>query len=193
MPNHTIENYDHRSVFWAELTPCEHVMQIYAEEDAFMDALDGFVAGGLRSGDAVLIIATPAHREALEARLRTAGLDLEAARSANLYLAFDAVGTLLRFSEGGWPDEDRFRSTILELLHRSRGAGRRVRAFSEMVAVLWAQGHNGGTIRLEHLWRNLCSEESFSVFCAYPRIGLTQDSARSVREICELHARIVPE
>ena len=62
------------------------------------------------------------------------------------------------------------------LLTRGRAGGRRVRAFGEMVAVMWARGEQGATVRLEHLWHRLCQSEAFSLFCAYPRIGFTQDA-----------------
>ena len=60
----------------AKLPPCEHLVQIYQEDDAFLDSLEGFVAGGLRSGDGVVVIATPSHTAALEDRLRAQGIDL---------------------------------------------------------------------------------------------------------------------
>jgi hypothetical protein len=41
-------------VFWGEITPCEHSVQIYDDDAVFLDALEGFIAGGLRKGDAGL-------------------------------------------------------------------------------------------------------------------------------------------
>jgi len=38
-------------VFWGEIAPCEHLVQIYDNDGAFLDSLEGFVAGGLRAGD----------------------------------------------------------------------------------------------------------------------------------------------
>jgi hypothetical protein len=69
------------NTFWAEMSACEHVVQIYEADDAFMDALAGFVGGGLQQGDAAVVIATPTHRMELERRLTQMGLALEAARS----------------------------------------------------------------------------------------------------------------
>lgn len=47
----------------------------------------------------------------------------------------------------------------------------RVRAFGEMVALLWAEGNHGGAIRLEELWNDLQNSHSFALFCAYPMNG----------------------
>ena len=38
-------------VFWGELAPCEHVLQIYDEDAPFMDSLQGFVGEGLARGE----------------------------------------------------------------------------------------------------------------------------------------------
>ena len=66
---------------WREIGPSEHFVQFY-EADAFLlDALGDFIGMALRAGDAGVVIATPAHREGLEERLRAGGLDVDAARA----------------------------------------------------------------------------------------------------------------
>lgn len=184
---------DRVEVFWGELTPCEHLVQIYEKDAAFLDALEGFVSGGLSGGEGVVVIATPAHREALEARLAPRNLDLESLRARGQYIVLDAAETLSRFMINGWPDEHLFTEVTTGLLRVARAGGRPVRAFGEMVALLWEQGHSGATVQLEHLWHRLCHREGFSLFCAYPRIGFTAEASASVKEICELHTRVVPE
>lgn len=37
-------------VFWGDISPCEHLVQIYQDEGVFLDSLEGFVAGGDKSG-----------------------------------------------------------------------------------------------------------------------------------------------
>ena len=60
-------------VFWGELSPCEHLVQIYERDEVFLDALEGFVAGGVRSGEAVIVIATDSHRQAWKVASSVAG------------------------------------------------------------------------------------------------------------------------
>ena len=98
---------------------------------------------------------------------------------------------MMRFLVTGWPDDGLFESVVARLLADARGAGRRVRAFGEMVALMWAKGMNGGTVRLEHLWHQLCQREGFPLFCAYPRTGFTQETHASLREICDAHSRVL--
>jgi hypothetical protein len=180
-------------IFWAEVSPCDHVVQIYENDETFLDPLEGFVAGGFRAGDAVVIIATGAHRNALNARLIVQGFDVNALQESDQYIVLDADMTLAKFMINGWPDEVLFNKTVNELLLRARVQGRKVRAFGEMVAVLWAEGHTAATIRLEHLWHQLCETESFSLFCAYPKSGFTKNPHESMKEICDVHSKVFPE
>lgn len=177
--------------FWGEIAPCEHMLQMYTHDDAFLDTLCGFVGNGLQCGDGVIVIATAAHVSALEGRLAGTGIDLAAARRRDQYIALDAELTLSRFIVNGWPDEEIFDPLVTGLIARAGRGGRRVRAFGEMVAILWAQGHAGATVRLEYLWQVLCRREAFSLLCAYPRTGFTQDMTASVREICSAHSRMI--
>jgi hypothetical protein len=180
------------AVFWGEMSPCDHLVQLYEDESSFQDTLEGFAMGGLLTGESVIIIATPKHRQALDQRLRARGIDLAYAQARDQYLALDAEETLAKFMVDRWPDEERFHGVVSELLARARRTGRRVRAFGEMVALMWARGDNAATVRLEHLWHVLCQTHGFPLLCAYPRSGFTGDATASMRQICDAHSRLVP-
>lgn len=190
------------AIFWGEISPCEHLVQIYKDDDVFLDALDGFVYGGLTKGDGVVIIATPEHRAALSHRMDSRGIDIAARTASDQYIALDAEETLAKFMRTyageKWPDPDKFHKLVNDLLVRaSQGADgkpgpRRVRAFGEMVAILWQQGHKAATVSLEHLWHDMCQKQAFCLFCAYPRAFFTQDADESMQQICQAHSRVVP-
>ena len=95
------------------------------------------------------------------------------------------------FLRDGWPDEERFFRLVRGLLSCARRDGRKVRAFGEMVALMWARGQQTATVRLEQLWHRLCADEHFSLLCAYPRAGFTQDASSSISEICAAHSKVV--
>ncbi|HEY3915860.1 MAG TPA: MEDS domain-containing protein [Verrucomicrobiae bacterium] len=180
----------HPEIFWGELAPCEHAVQMYEDEGALLDCLIGFVSSGLKRGEGVIVIATNAHLRAVESRL--GDVDLVAAQRENRYLPLDAREALSNFMVGDWPDEGLFYRFIGGVLRKARGTStRKVRAFGEMVALLWAQGHNGATVRLEHLWTELCQGSDLCLFCAYPRAGFTKNADVSIREICAAHSKIV--
>lgn len=177
--------------FWGEIAPCDHLVQIYENELAFLDVLSGFVAGGLQAGDAIIVIATQDHRQALEKRLEACAIDVESARQVDSYISLDAAETLSTFMVDNWPDEERFKETVSGLLKRAGAQGRNIRAFGEMVALLWAQGHCAATVRLEYLWHRFCEAGGFSLLCAYPKSGFTTDAADSIRQICDAHSHVL--
>ncbi|HYG18207.1 MAG TPA: MEDS domain-containing protein [Ohtaekwangia sp.] len=178
-------------VFWGEIAPCEHVVQIYENDDVFLDLLGGFVSGGVNMGEAVIVIATTSHLEGLETRLESLGLNVLSLRSNNQYIPLDAAETLSRFMVNGWPDENLFNHVVSELIVKAKEDGRQVRAFGEMVAMLWAKGQVGATVRLEQLWNKFCENEAFCLFCAYPESGFTQDASESLMHICGAHSRMI--
>jgi hypothetical protein len=178
-------------IFWGEITPCEHLVQIYEEDGECLDSLERFAADGIGDGDGVIVLATQKHLKALDNRLKARGVDIDAARLSDQYIPLDAEEALSTFMINGWPDDDIFRQFVTNLITRARRDGRRVRAFGELVAVLWARGHNGATVRLEYLWHEICETENLSLYCAYPRIGFTQDASESIKEICAVHSRVI--
>jgi hypothetical protein len=178
-------------VFWGEIAPCEHMAQFYEHDGVLLDSLAGFVGGGLKQGEGVIVLATPDHLNALEQRLAASGVDLEAAKGQDQYIAVQAEDALGRFMVNQWPDDQLFANFVTESITRAQAGGRRVRAFGELVALLWARGHVAATVRLEFLWHQICREQAFSLFCAYPKAGFTEDPLRSLDVIRATHSRIV--
>ena len=171
--------------------PCDHVMHMYENDGVFLDTLEGFVSGGFRGGETVVVIATTPHLFALEYRLKARGHDTDALRESRQYIAMDAAEALSRFMVDGYPDDALFATTITAVIEQAQRGGQRVRAFGEMVALLWADGHRAGTVRLERLWNTLCHEKGLSLFCAYPLTGSTQDAMESLAEIRALHSHVI--
>ena len=72
----------------------------------------------------------------------------------------------------GSPDADRFMKVIGGMLDSTRRVGADIRAFGEMVALLWHQDNVTGAIALESLWNDLADRQQFSLLCAYPTTAL---------------------
>jgi hypothetical protein len=180
-------------VFWGELAPLEHSVQLYSDRTTFVDALEGYVGGGLRAGDSVIVMATAVHRLALERRLRMRGFDVEQARLQERYIPVNAADALAKFMAAGQPDPVRFKELVSRLISRAQANGRRVRAFGELVAILWSQGDQAAALQLEQLWDELRAEQPFCLFCAYPRSCFSGDAEESIREICAHHTRVIPD
>jgi hypothetical protein len=178
------------TIFWGDIAPSQHVAQFYADDTMLLDTLTGFVGGGLTAGESAIVIATPEHFRALKQRLQSANVDLTRAMFEDRYIALDADVALTSFMVDDWPDEQLFSSFVTGLLHRASAHNRRVRVFGEMVALLWARGLEAATVHLEDLWNQFCKDDSFSLFCAYPKAGFTEDSSRSLDAICIAHSTV---
>jgi len=178
-------------VFWGEIAPCDHLVQVYENEKIFLDTLEGFAGTGFLANDSVVIIATSTHLDALNARLSSQGFDLNALIEADQYIPIDAEDMLSIFLVDGWIDEKIFNSFINDIVSRAKHRNGKVRAFGEMVAVLWKQGHCGATVQLENLWNQLHGKSPFTLFCAYPKTGFLQSAIDSIDIICKQHARVI--
>ncbi len=170
----------------------EHFVQFYEADPALSDSVASFIGGGLTAGEAGIVVATAAHRDDLERRLRATGIDLEAARAAGSYVPLDADETLARIMVDGMPDPQRFAEVIGGELTRAARGGRRLRVFGEMVGLLLARGHAAATVRLEELWTELRRTHAYQLFCAYPLEQLgDRDLAHTIAEICARHSRVI--
>lgn len=178
-------------IFWAEIAPCEHVLHLYEDDDEFLGLLTNFVGDGINSNEGVIVIATDDHLNDLKLRLTSHGMNVGALISSNRFFPLNAEETLSEFMRDGWPDEELFMKVISNLIKNAKRGNNKVRAFGEMVAVLWSEGNNGATVNLEHLWNKFCEQEAFCLFCAYPKSGFTQNSAESMLHICDSHSRMI--
>jgi hypothetical protein len=179
----------HADVFWGEIAPCNHVVQVYEDDAVFIDSLEGFVRSGILAEDCVIVIATAVHLKALEKRLKLHGFDKNELIESGRYIPLNAEKSLRNFMVTGWPDEKLFMKFVRSLIPDRNG--RSIRAFGEMVAILWAQGYSGATVQLEHLWNKFCEMEELSLFCAYPKSGFTQDVNTSISHICSTHSKVI--
>lgn len=160
---------------WMELLeraePRDHVVQLYGRDDQLLAGhVALYLAEGLRRGDGLLVIATPAHVHSILLLLEEKGTDPAAATREGRLVVLDAQTTLARFMDGGAPSWELFEEvvggTIRELRSRIGHGG--MRAFGEMVGLLWAAGEKSAVLELEALWNRLLETHAISVYCAYP-------------------------
>ena len=106
-------------VFWGEIAPCDHLVQVYENEKIFLDTLEGFTGTGFLAKDSVVIIATSTHLDALNARLRSQGFDLSALIESDQYIPINAEDLLSIFLVDDWIDENIFNGFITDLVREN--------------------------------------------------------------------------
>jgi hypothetical protein len=139
----------------------------------------------------VIVIGTSEHLTKLSARLTDHGLNLDELLDKNQYLPIDANKLLCKFMVDDLPDKVLFITAIMEVFDRVRNCGRQVRAFGEMVAILWSQNLCEATVMLEHLWNDFFETETFSLFCAYPKALFPDESNHLLSDICKAHSKMI--
>jgi signal transduction histidine kinase len=151
-----------------------------------------FLGAGLAAGEQILVIATRAHGAAFAQRAETFGG--AGAIASGRFLLEDARETLAKFMVGDMPDPDLFREVLASLIARAKeGGGGRLRAYGEMVDLLWRDGNSRAAIRLEELWNDAGQEHSFSLLCAYQMGNFYKEGdASRFLAVCRSHTHVIP-
>jgi len=171
----------------------DHFVQFYETDGFLIDSVSAFIGAGLRTGDAVIVLATKPHRESLEERLQGDGLEVAVARARGQYFSIDAAEALSGFMVDSSPEPGRFAEIVGSIIARAAQGGRHVRIFGEMVALLWAEENRAAALRLEELWSDLGKAYAFSLCCGYPMQGFGGEAYKEeFAEICQQHSRVLP-
>ena len=148
-----------------------HAMQVYGDDESFLDGLATLFDLALRLGDATAVIAPERLRQSLGDRLRTRGWDVEGSSGHKRYLAVDANDALNRFMRDGLPDENRLAEIVAEMQqYRLAVAERetsRLTIFGNMSMLLTAQDNTKAAAALENGWDRLTRGLPFLTICGY--------------------------
>lgn len=178
---------------WTHVPRSEHLVEFYDDESFLVQSVAAFIAAGLEQGEAGLIIATAAHGQAICERLGLLGLDIHALQASQKLQLLDAADTLAKLMKDGSPEQSRFEQSVGQAVAQATTGGRPLRAFGEMVALLWKNGNGEGAIRLEELWNALAKKHTFSLLCAYPMGGFCSEAhSKAFTQICNAHSRVIP-
>ena len=145
------------------------------------------------AGQPAIMIATAEHATAIEQHL--AGKLIECARSRQNgdLVMLDAEETLDLFMVGDIPDEAMFEANVGRMIQQAlSGRPTVVRAYGEMVDVLWKQGRSQSAISLEILWNKLALKHNFALLCGYA-MGSFYKQTTQLEEIAAQHSHVVAD
>jgi anti-sigma regulatory factor (Ser/Thr protein kinase) len=170
----------------------DHVVQFYEHDSELVGAVTPYLLAATEAEEVAIVIATETHLRAFEAELEADGVDLARARADGKFFALDAATTMAAFIAGGQIDHDAFREVIGGLVRKAAESGRAIRAYGEMVAILWDAGNVLAAIELETLWNDLARELPFSLFCSYPASSVSgSEHTEALRQVCRLHSSVI--
>lgn len=182
---------------WPELlqepTGTDHFVQVYSDERFLYETVAEYTGTGLRRGEGVIVIARPSHRTGFMQQLEGEGIAAREAVERGQLLMLDADETLARFTAGGMPDWQTFHALVGGVIAKMRLDYPTVRAYGEMVDVLWQRGERDAAIRLEEFWNDLAKLQTFSLLCAYYMDNLDAAAYHGPLEcVCKVHTHLIP-
>jgi hypothetical protein len=166
-------------------------VHFYDSEDLLAESVRDHLLPALRSGGAVVVVATVEHRDAIEAMLVGAGINLSELAMSSRYITRDAEGLLGVLMADETLDTDAFHRTVGDLLSKASNRGRSVSIFGEMVALLWNDGNIEVALQIEELWNELATKHRFSLFCAYAMSSFGAADKVPFEAVCGCHTKVL--
>ena len=170
-----------------------HAVKFYESRESLCRIVAEFLGEGLVTQQPALVIATPEHRTGILAELRARHFDLDGMQATGDLLILDAAEMLATFMVDGMPNADRFHTSATRAIERVCHDRKdcTIRAYGELVDILWKAGQDIAAIRLEMLWNKLAMTHDFSLLCGYAMGNFYKDA--SLTEIHQQHSHIVAE
>ncbi|HEX2566209.1 MAG TPA: MEDS domain-containing protein [Burkholderiales bacterium] len=172
----------------------DHIVQVYQDEAFLCEAVAHYVGAGLKAGEAAVIIARAEHLRLFGRALGASGAAPESAAAQGRLVLLDAAETLSRFMRNGAPQREAFDACVGSLIAGLRAKYAKVRAYGEMVDLLWQDGERDAALQLEELWNQLAHRQDFSLFCAYFMDPLDAGAygGGALECVCRAHTHLIP-
>jgi hypothetical protein len=179
-----------------EVAPAaDHAVQVYDDLADLSASVGQYLDAGFGGGEPALLITTSDRFDAFAQELTLRGWDSEQLEERGLLTRFDAQQTLDVFMDGQAPSPERFEQAVGGAIDEvaSRFPDKTIRAFGEMVDLLWRDGSEAGALAVEELWNDLAETRRFALLCAYHLdIFDITVQASALPEIARLHTHPRP-
>jgi hypothetical protein len=178
----------------ASALPHHHAVQFYGDDERLFSTVAGFLAEGLITGEPALVIATKSHRTGILAQLAARLVNVDRARQNGDLVLIDAQEMLDLFMIDKVPDPKLFETNVERFLEQTLlgRPGTVLRAYGEMVDVLWKQGDADAAIKLEILWNKLATRFGFALLCGYA-MGSFFKKAERLQEVVAQHTHVLDD
>jgi MEDS: MEthanogen/methylotroph, DcmR Sensory domain len=168
-----------------------HAVRFYESRESLCRIVAEFLGEGLVANEPAVVIGTPEHCAGIIGELRARHFDVNEMQRTSDLVVLDARETMSLFMVDGFPDADLFHAAASEAIERvgRRRPASKIRAYGEMVDLLWQDGHTTAAVRLEMLWNKLAMTHDFSLLCGYSMGNFYKDAGMA--DICHQHTHVV--
>lgn len=166
-----------------------HAVRFYETTESLCSVVAAFLGTGLVTNEPAVVIATPEHRSAIVAALRAVSFSVESLQASGKLLLLDAGDLLSTLMVNDTVDAVRFAGAATHAIGRvCTPQTRALRAYDEMVDLLWTRNQRAAAIRLETLWDRLTVAQGCSLLCGHAVKGL-RDAGR--QSVCAQHSHVL--
>lgn len=170
----------------------DHLCEFYDNAIQLADSVCDFVVPGITRGDGIILIATAENLNNFQEILERRSIDVHRAKSIGKLLMLNAKETLSLFMVDGLPDAEKFQNSIGRILKDFKVRYPRIRAFGEMVDLLWEENNLEGALKLEEMWTDLNKKTEFSLLCGYSSHKFKNKmNVEALNAICAAHTHII--
>jgi hypothetical protein len=177
---------------WFEAHSGRHIAQLHHQPETLARSAFEFLEVGLRRGNSVIVIATAANTERLQALLEQAHFHRNPLERSGQLRFVDAAELLSGIVVDGVPDSAKFLTAVRTILDRARIYGRGLRVYSDLAGVLWQDGKTQAAIQIEDLMNEVGRTLSVAFYCGYVMNTQCEESySAPLEEIGRTHNEIV--
>jgi DNA-binding NarL/FixJ family response regulator len=178
----------------AATTHC-HEATFYADDASVVDGYARFIESALKSGNAVIVVVTEAHRTSLLPRLEADGVNVAATIEQGSCITVDAADALSRLTVNDTPDPVRCAKVIGDLIIEAakgvKGEHGRVVVCGEIAPTLLSKGNAEGAVKLEHIWDEITRGYGVHTMCGYLSSAFPDKERSPILErICAEHSAV---
>ena len=148
-----------------------HAAHFYSDDASRLEGFTGFIECALKTGTAVIVVATQSHHDNLLQRLQARSVNCSAAIKQGRYIPLDVAEMLSAFLVNDRIDQVRFMKVANDLFAAAtkamEGQHQRIAACGEGTSTLCEQGKVDAAVQLEHLWDGLATTWNVDILCGY--------------------------
>jgi hypothetical protein len=169
-----------------------HLIQLFDSAETLGAAVGRFFADACDAGDRLLLVAKPAHVDAIAAALRRRGPAMVPLVDAGRLIVLDAATTLRLIMKRGIPNISALWTVIENTVEHLAPDGGRISIYGELVEILAEEGNFRGAEQIEAFWNEFGVVHPISLFCGYSSAHfVTPGAIAALTRICAAHDHVL--